>query len=72
MRTTIDIDEKLIEKAMELTHCNTKKEMVNLSLQEITRQRLKQGLKSLAGKCDLNLTLDELYKMREDDTECLP
>lgn len=71
MRTTIDIDEKLIKEVMEITNARTKKEMINLSLNETIKQMLKERLKSRAGSGCLNLTLDELYKMREDDTECL-
>jgi Arc/MetJ family transcription regulator len=49
MRTTIDIDEKLVNAAMELTGARTKNEVVHLALQELVASRKKQ-LTDLAGK----------------------
>jgi len=67
MRTTIDIDEKLIKKAMELTHTKIKKEVVNLSLNEIIRNRLLQELADMGGKYEIDLTLADLEEMRKDE-----
>ncbi|MFH1860240.1 MAG: type II toxin-antitoxin system VapB family antitoxin [bacterium] len=67
MRTTIDIDEKLIKKAMELTHTNIKKEVVNLSLSEMIRSRLLQELADMGGKYEIDLTLADLEEMRKDE-----
>ncbi|MEK7813468.1 MAG: type II toxin-antitoxin system VapB family antitoxin [Candidatus Desantisbacteria bacterium] len=67
MRTTIDLDEKLTKRAMELTHTKTRKEVVNLSLNEIIRNRLLQELADMVGNYEIDLTLDDLEELRRDD-----
>lgn len=67
MRTTLDIDEKLLKTALELTHAKTKREVVNRSLEELIRQMRIQELIEAAGKMDLNLTPEELQRRRAMD-----
>lgn len=66
MRTTIDIDEKLVSAAMRLTKAETKKEIVNLSLQEFIKVKMRERFASRIGKYRINLTLRELEKIRKD------
>lgn len=66
MRTTIDIDEKLVSAAMRLTKTETKKEIVNLSLQEFIKAKMRERFASRIGKYRINLTLRELEKIRKD------
>ena len=67
MRTTLDIDEKLLKKAMKITGAKTKKAVVEEGLNELLQRKLRQELIAMAGKTELTITLDELLKMREDD-----
>ena len=67
MRSTIDIDETLLEEAGRLTKAKTKKELVNLSLRELIRQKRREHLISLFGSGVVNISLDDLERMREDD-----
>lgn len=53
MRTNIDIDDELMKEAFRLTDLRTKKELVNLALQELIRQRKKLNLLDLSGKIQL-------------------
>lgn len=53
MRTNIDIDDELMKEAFHLTNLRTKKELVNLALQELIRQRKKLNLLDLSGKIKL-------------------
>ncbi|MCK4309306.1 MAG: type II toxin-antitoxin system VapB family antitoxin [Candidatus Atribacteria bacterium] len=67
MRTTINIDKRLLEEALKLTNARTKKELINLSLKEFVRRRHLEKLKKRLGKCDLNLNLSSLEEMRKDE-----
>jgi Arc/MetJ family transcription regulator len=52
MRTTIDVDEKLINAAMDLTGARSKREVIHLALQELVRSRRMKpkALTDLAGR----------------------
>jgi Arc/MetJ family transcription regulator len=50
MRTTVDLDEALVNAALELTGARTKSEAIRLALQELVRSRKKKNLLDLAGK----------------------
>ena len=63
MRTTIDINEKLVSEAMKLSKIKTKKELVNLSLQEFIRTKMRERFTSRIGKYRINLTSKELEKI---------
>jgi len=67
MRTTIDIDKKLIEEALKLSRINTKKELINLSLKEFVIKKHLEKLKKRLGNCDLNIDLSSLKEMRKDE-----
>jgi len=67
MRSTIDIDEKLLEEAQKLTRTKTKKELINLSLRELIRKKRREHLASLFGSCIVDFTLKDLEKFREDE-----
>lgn len=66
MRTTIDINEKLIEKVKNILGVKTKKDAVEYSLEFLVREKQKERLRKKVGKADLDLTLDELEKIREE------
>ena len=67
MRSTIDIDEKLLKEAQKITGAKTKKELVNLSLQELIRKKRKEHLISLFGSSVLNISLEDVKKLRKDE-----
>ena len=67
MRSTIDIDTKLLAEAKSLTKIKTKKELVNLSLRELIKKKRRDHLIGLFGSSPIDLTLEELEKAREDD-----
>jgi Arc/MetJ family transcription regulator len=49
MRTNIVIDNELVKEAMELTGIKTKRELVNLALQELVVNRKQKDLRDLKG-----------------------
>lgn len=60
MRTNIDLDDNLMEEAFRLTNVRTKKELVNMALKELIRNRKKLNLLDLSGK--IEFTEDYDYK----------
>lgn len=66
MRSTIDIDDRLIEEAKKLTAIKTKKELINLSLKELIRKKRIEHLISLFGTSPIDITLNDVEKFRED------
>jgi Arc/MetJ family transcription regulator len=60
MRTTIDIPQDLVDKAIELTDAKTKTEVIRLALQELIRRESMKKLLAYEGKVQLGINLDEL------------
>ena len=50
MRTTLNLDEALLNKAFQLTNIRNQEELINLALQELVRSRKKKNLLDLAGQ----------------------
>ncbi len=67
MRTTLDIDVKLLEEAMRLTRAKSKKETIDVSLKELIRQRRRERLLSRLGRFKLDLTLRKLERLRQGE-----
>ncbi|NOY86867.1 MAG: type II toxin-antitoxin system VapB family antitoxin [Deltaproteobacteria bacterium] len=64
LRTNIELDEKLVDEAMELTQKKTKKELVNYAIQELVSRIKRKKLLELEGKVDWTGNLDEMRKSR--------
>jgi len=60
MRTTLDLPEKLLNEAMQITRTRTKTGVIVLALQELIRKSKISDLKKYRGKIDLEIDLDEL------------
>jgi Arc/MetJ family transcription regulator len=67
MRTTIEIDDELLQEAMAVTGTKQKRRVVELALREVIRQQRVQRLVKRLGKTPLSLALSDLRRMREDD-----
>jgi len=67
MRTTIDIDNALMEEALKISKVRTKRELINLSLKEYIRRMRLKSLKKRLGNDDLTIDLKDLEKGREDE-----
>jgi len=68
MRTTIDIDDKLLEPVMKLTSASSKKAAIETALREFLRARRREELSRLIGQYDhFGVSLKSLKKMRRDD-----
>ena len=67
MRTTIDIDKRLLQEAMKLANVKTQRKAVSLALQELIRIKRLERLASRAGTFDIALSRNELNRMRRDE-----
>ena len=65
MRTNIDINDELLQKAMEVSHLKTKKAIVELALKEYVDRQARLDLLSLFGKVEW---VGDLEQMRTDTT----
>ncbi len=64
MGMTITIDENLIKEAKALTGKKTKREVIEEALREIIRKKRRERAIEHAGKIQIDITLDELLKLR--------
>jgi Arc/MetJ family transcription regulator len=61
-RTNVELDEKMVSKAMKLTGLKTKKQLLNYAVEELVRKKERKGLLKLEGKIKWE---GDLAKMRE-------
>ena len=60
MRTNIEIDDKLMSDALEVTGARTKKEAVELGLKALIKLNKQEGIKQFRGKLEWTGDLDEM------------
>lgn len=67
MRTTIDIENDLIDEVMKKAGVKTKKDAIVTALRDYLRYKKIEELKGLIGDYeDFDLSLDDLKKMRNE------
>ena len=66
-KTTVLIDESLLEKAMQAIGAKSKKEAIVAGLEHLVKERNKKLLLDELGSFDLDLTLRELEALRNDE-----
>ena len=64
VKTNIDLDERLIERARQLTGLKTKKEVVNHALSELVRKDDQKRILDLRGKISWVGDLDQMRRNR--------
>ena len=64
LRTTIELDEKLVKEAMKLSGKTTKKELVNYALEELVKTAKRRKMLELEGKVAWAGNLHEIRKSR--------
>jgi Arc/MetJ family transcription regulator len=67
MRTTLAIDEKLLDEAKKLSGAKTKREAVEIALHEFVMKKKARKLLDLEGKVELSFNLKELLSRRKKD-----
>ena len=66
MRTTVDLDDRLVHTAMTKAHAKTKKEAIERGLQELINAERRRALIALQGKV-YGMTLQEFLRSRRDE-----
>lgn len=66
MRTNIELDDKLVKEAFRLTDAKTKRELVDMALQELVARRKRKNILRWAGKVDWVGDLNEMRRGRYD------
>jgi Arc/MetJ family transcription regulator len=64
MRTNIVLDEKLVERAQQLTGIKTKRGVVHEALRTLVMMREQAGVRNLRGQLNWDGDLDEQRHMR--------
>lgn len=72
MKTTLDLDQELVEEAMNLSGEKTMKSTVEAALKELVAKKRREGLMRLIGKMDLTLTPKSLAEMRKNQHDDVP
>jgi Arc/MetJ family transcription regulator len=67
MRTTLAIDERLLNEVRALSGAKTKKEAVEIALEEFIKRKKAKKLLELEGKIELSFTLKDFLKNRRKD-----
>jgi Arc/MetJ family transcription regulator len=65
MKTLVDINKDILDEAMKLSDAKTKKEVINMALDELIKSNLRQKLKELAGSGVIEANLSGLKKNRK-------
>ena len=63
MRTTLDLNEELINELLKVTEAKTKTEAIHLAISELIRRRKLEKLKSLSGKIQIDLDRKTMKKV---------
>ena len=64
MRTTLDLPDDLLNRAMEISGAKTKSQLVKEALEDLINRRQRLKLLTFKGKIDLNVNLDELRERK--------
>lgn len=67
MRTTLDLEEDLLQQLLELSRAKTKSQAVNLAIAEYVRQRKIRLLKGLSGRLQLEENWEKLRQLELDE-----
>jgi Arc/MetJ family transcription regulator len=63
-KTTVIIDDKLLEEAMRVSGAKTKRQAITTGLRELIRRKNIEALRQELGTFDLALSLGDLEKLR--------
>ena len=65
-KTTVIIDDELLNEAMKASGAKTKKEAITTGLKELIRKKNLEAFRRELGTFDLALSLEELEKLRDE------
>ena len=67
MRTTLDVDEKLLETMLKMTGEKSKSKAVNKAMKDYVRRRSIDDLRAMAGKIDMIDNWQELEELEFEE-----
>jgi Arc/MetJ family transcription regulator len=65
-KTTVIIDDELLDEAMRASGAKSKKEAITTGLQELIRKKNLEAFRRELGTFDLALSLEELERLRDE------
>ncbi len=65
-KTTVLIDENLLQSAIEAIGAKTKREAIEAGLKALVKNFNREAFRSELGTFDIDLTLDELKRLRNE------
>lgn len=65
-KTTVFIDDKLLESAIKVTKARSKKEAIEKGLKELVHKKNIEALRKELGTFDIDLTLEKLNESRKE------
>jgi len=65
-KTTVFVDEALIELALKASKLKTKKDVIEAGLKELVRKKNRELLRQELGSFDIDLSLSELKRRRAE------
>ncbi|MEW5825454.1 MAG: type II toxin-antitoxin system VapB family antitoxin [Candidatus Bipolaricaulota bacterium] len=68
-RLSADIDAKILDEALRVSGCKTKREAIDRALREFVARRRAQELAGLEGSGLVAMSLEELLQWRSESTE---
>lgn len=72
MRTTLNVDDQLLDELVRVTHAKTKTEAVRVALSEYLRLKRKQELLALRGQLDITDNWQALRELELKETQGQP
>ena len=66
-KTTVVIDDNLLKNAIESIGARSKKEAIEAGLRALVREKNRKALRKELGTFDIELTLDELKRLRNGE-----
>ena len=65
-KTTVVIDDKLLDEAMRVSGAKTKKQAITTGLKELIRRKNLEALRQELGTFDLAISVEDLEKLRNE------
>lgn len=65
-KTTVIIDDELLDEAIKVTGAKTKKQVIADGLKELIRKKNLEAFRRELGTFDLALSIEELQKLRDE------
>ena len=66
-KTTVVIDEQLLEQAIEAAGARSKKEAIEAGLKTLIKSRNREALRKELGTFEIDMSLNDLERLRDDE-----